>query len=387
MSTPVFVDPEISTQADGAQAPECPYHFLGIPMRLLAPPTSPLESTPPTLVPILCRTACMTVRVPPAMSSCLSASMAEVAAMFESTFRKRFRSSYKSSPSTSSPDLPSRKRYRGTSELVEDSEEDDDEEIDESLDFDSVSEETEDEGPTAKDEDPTVGDESLAEDEAVPEGQQWAAPVVETAVCEPLGLDMGIETSRIALGEGRYPVYLRQPTLTTWIDLEDSIAYIDVLAYPLPTPLALTLPSPKWSSGSLPVSPAPSIVPSPISSPMIPLTVISPIASPATAETEGFLTELGARVKMQGGLIRDHIVQLGELSPALFERYDRDIGELFTRSGVRRMHIEQLYGMPLVIRNKNWELRLQIIEERRARLDLVKIVDSVRRRQEPRGDV
>ncbi|GJT70731.1 hypothetical protein Tco_0983693 [Tanacetum coccineum] len=53
---------------------------------------------------------------------------------------------------------------------------------------------------------------------------------------------------------------------------------------------------------------------------MISLTVPSPIASPATAETEGFLTELGARVEMQGGLIRDHMVRLEELSPALFER-------------------------------------------------------------------
>ncbi|GKG07707.1 hypothetical protein Tco_0330676 [Tanacetum coccineum] len=32
-------------------------------------------------------------------------------------------------------------------------------------------------------------------------------------------------------------------------------------------------------------------------------------------------------------MIRDHAVQLEKLSPALFERYDRDIGELFTRSG------------------------------------------------------
>ncbi|GKE68478.1 hypothetical protein Tco_1526550, partial [Tanacetum coccineum] len=73
--------------------------------------------------------------------------------------------------------------------------------------------------------------------------------------------------------------------------------------------------------------------PSPISSPIIPLIVPSPIASPATAETEGFLTELGARVKMQGGLICEHTLRLGELSPTLFERYDRDIRKLFTRSG------------------------------------------------------
>ncbi|GJS62838.1 hypothetical protein Tco_0677402 [Tanacetum coccineum] len=93
------------------RVPECPYHFLRIPMRLLAPPTLLPESTPPTLVPILCRTACMAVRVQPAMSPGLSASMAEVTAMSESIFRKRFRSSYESSPSLSPPDLPLRKRY------------------------------------------------------------------------------------------------------------------------------------------------------------------------------------------------------------------------------------------------------------------------------------
>ncbi|GJZ59715.1 hypothetical protein Tco_0615531 [Tanacetum coccineum] len=79
---------------------------------------------------------------------------------------------------------------------------------------------------------------------------------------------------------------LRQSTLTTWIDLEDGRAYIDVPAYPPPTPPIQTPLSPEWSSGSLPVSPAPSTVPLPISSPMIPLTVPSPVASPAMAEAE-----------------------------------------------------------------------------------------------------
>nr|GEY39795.1 hypothetical protein [Tanacetum cinerariifolium] len=97
-------------------------------------------------------------------------------------------------------------------------------------------------------------------------------------------------------------------------------------------PPVQTPPSPKWSSGSLPVSPAPSIAPSPISSPMISLTIPSPVASPATVEAEGCFAELGAQVEIQEGLIRDHMVRLGELSPALFERYDRDIGELFTRA-------------------------------------------------------
>ncbi|GKC91158.1 hypothetical protein Tco_1151807 [Tanacetum coccineum] len=132
---------------------------------------------------------------------------------------------------------------------------------------------------------------------------------------------------------------LRQPTLTTWMNLEDGIVYIDVPAYPPPAPPTQTPPSPEWSSSSLPISPAPSIVPLPISSPMISLTVPSPVASPTTAKTEGFLTELGARVEMQGGLIHDHTVRLKELSPTLFERYDRNIGELFTRSRAIRDEI------------------------------------------------
>ncbi|GKB54402.1 hypothetical protein Tco_0905155, partial [Tanacetum coccineum] len=284
----------------------------------IAPPISLTKSSPPTLVPILNKTTRMVVRIPPAMSSGLSASMAEVAAMSESAFRKRFRSSYESSPSLSPPDLPSRKRYRGTSELVEDDEEDDDEEdeeIEESLDSDSVSEDAEDEGPTAEDEDPAAGDEGLAagveglgmddesrglddeghsvesdglgleEEEAVPGGQQQAAPVVGTAVSAPLGLGYGAlrrrelaleedhvySTFEVGQGSGSAPESerpervsaSRQPTLTTWTDPED--------------------------------------------------------ATTTTTETEGFLTELGAQVEMQGGLIRDHAVRLEELSPALFE--------------------------------------------------------------------
>nr|GFC07250.1 hypothetical protein [Tanacetum cinerariifolium] len=98
------------------------------------------------------------------------------------------------------------------------------------------------------------------------------------------------------------------------------MVYIDVPSYPPPALPVQTPPSPEWTSGSLPFSPSPSIVPLPISSPMISLTVPSPVVSLATAKAGGFLTELGAQVKMQRGLIHDHMVRLWELSPALFER-------------------------------------------------------------------
>ncbi|GKA48896.1 hypothetical protein Tco_0741854 [Tanacetum coccineum] len=141
-----------------------------------------------------------------------------------------------------------------TSELVEDGKEEDedddeeeddeeeDEEIGESSDSDSKSEDAEDEGPTIKDEDLAPGDEGFAAGDEGPG--------------EPLGLGYGaLRCQEIALGEGRMPnVFevgqgsgsvpeperpervseLRQPTLTTLIDLEDSIAYIDVPAYPPP---------------------------------------------------------------------------------------------------------------------------------------------------------
>ncbi|GKE27650.1 hypothetical protein Tco_1443034 [Tanacetum coccineum] len=258
----------------------------------------------------------MAVRVPPVMSSGLSVGMAEVAAMSESAFRKRFRSFYESSPSFSPPDLPSRKCYRGTSELVEDCEEDgdkEDEEIEESMDSDSVSEDAEDEGPTVKDEDPTAGDEGLVagvegpgmddesyglddedhglddeghgvdsdglgleeEEEAVPGGQQEAALVVGTVVSAPLGLgyralrrrELALEEDHVyntfEVGQGSGSALeserpervsaSRQPTLTTWTDPEDGMVYINVPAYRPPAPLVQTPPSPEWTSGSLPI--------------------------------------------------------------------------------------------------------------------------------------
>ncbi|GKD90730.1 hypothetical protein Tco_1366237 [Tanacetum coccineum] len=204
------------------------------------------------------------------------------------------------------------------------------------VDSDSESEDAEDEGPTAEaaeaaeDEDPAARDEGLAArdkgsgmrveslglggDATVPEGQQRAASAVETAVGEHLGLGYrALRRWEIALGEGRMPSVFE-------VDPEDDRVYIDAPTYPLPAPPVQTPPSPEWSSGLLPISPTPSIVSSPISSPMIPLTVSSPVASPATAEIEGFLTELGAQVEMQEGLIHDHTVRLGELSPVLFKR-------------------------------------------------------------------
>ncbi|GJW62995.1 hypothetical protein Tco_0114879 [Tanacetum coccineum] len=108
---------------------------------------------------------------------------------------------------------------------------------------------------------------------------------------------------------------------------------------------------------------------------MISLIVPSLVATPAMAETKGFLTKQGAQVEMQGRLICNHAVRLEELSLALFKRYDRDIGELFTRSG-------QL-GMRFSPRGTD----LGLVEERHARLELAEVVDSMRRGLEPKGGI
>ncbi|GKB71109.1 hypothetical protein Tco_0932521 [Tanacetum coccineum] len=423
MSTPVFVDPEISTQADEAQSSQVPVPLPKDPYEAIRhaylvgtnteskpfegeaeAPESPHTVASPTSLPD---------NTPP---TCHVEESEEVAAMSDSVFRKRFRFFYESSLSSSPPDLPLRKRYRGTSELVEDDNEEgddeqEDEEMKESSDSNSVSEDAEDESL------------SLGGDEAVPVGQQRAAPVAETAMGEPLGLGYrALRHREIAWGEGWMPSVFE-------VDLEDGIVYIDVPAYPPPAPPAQTPPSPEWSSGSLPISRAPFIIPSPISSPMISLTVPSPVPSPATTETEGFLTELGARVEMQRGLIHDHTVRLEKLSPALFERYDRDIGELFTRS---RAVMDEIFSQRYRFRSlehkqervavtfgeiwrpvlaleswagqtdaqraamwhaisdtqgENQELQLQLAKERRVRLELAEIFNSMRRGQEPKGDV
>ncbi|GKA89482.1 hypothetical protein Tco_0811294 [Tanacetum coccineum] len=183
------------------------------------------------------------------------------------------------------------------------------------------------------------------EEEAVPEGQQWASPVVKTAVGEPIGLgyralrhrELAVEEDHVynmfEVGPGSRSVLeperpkrvstLRQPTPTTWIDPEDGIAYIDVPAYPPPTPPTQTLPSPEWSSGLLPVSLAPSAVPPPISSPMILLTVPSPIALPVATPIVTILVdedqfiEIGAQLELYGGILQDHTQRLDTMSPTL----------------------------------------------------------------------
>ncbi|GJV91958.1 hypothetical protein Tco_1539771 [Tanacetum coccineum] len=193
-----------------------------------------------------------------------------------SSFRKRYGSSYETPSSSASPEpsltLPIRNRYQGTSEPILNTKTEDDESKAEGA--SSGSEESEDEGPDLEGE----------------QGQSSrSVPEQQVADATP--------TSRI-------------PVLTTWIDPDDNIVYLDIKIDPLslPTPVA-------------------SIVDS------------SPVASPAMVEAESFLVELGAHVEFQGGLLHDHAHRLDALPPTLFEGYDRDLRRLYTRSRAVRDEI------------------------------------------------
>ncbi|GJR84955.1 hypothetical protein Tco_0155740 [Tanacetum coccineum] len=308
MSTPVTVDPESSTQADGAKSSRVPYHFLWIPMRAISThhhtlPESALgrfgshSSKGPYIWLCVFHLRCHQASLPVWQRWQLCLSLHSVRGLGPLTRVRR---------------LCHRLTFLHGSVIR-------------------------DEGPTAKDEDPAAGDEGLTtgvegpgmddesyglddgshgmddesrglddeghsvesdglglgEEEVVPKGQQQAVPVMGTTVSTPLGLGYGALRHReLALEEEH--VY---STFEVGQDPEDGMVYIDVPAYP-PPPHVQIPPSPEWTSGSLPISPSPSIIPSPISSPMIPLTVPSPVATPATAKTEGFLTELGAQVEI-----------------------------------------------------------------------------------------
>nr|GEX49579.1 hypothetical protein [Tanacetum cinerariifolium] len=227
---------------------------------------------------------------------------------YHSTARMaRYRSSYEIPSPSSSPKLPIWKRYRGTSDLVEDTK-------DESLDLDTEGEGSEDEGSGSEEE----------EEEAAPEGQQQAVSVVDTAAYKPLDLGYGA---------------LRR--------------YILICIPPIRVPVQ-TPPLPEWSYGSLPVSPSSSAVPTLIASP-----VTTPAATIAVDEDE-FL-EVGVQLELHGSIHHDHTQRLDALPPALFEGYDRDFRELYTRSREVR---DEIFSQRYMLRSLKQEQERVLYEDR-----------------------
>ncbi|GJR19030.1 putative reverse transcriptase domain, reverse transcriptase zinc-binding domain protein [Tanacetum coccineum] len=330
MSTPVFVNREIFTQADRAQSSRVPVPLFKDPYEAIrqaylvetdiesepfegpvetetpespntvASPTSLPDSTPlachvkesedsdtsgarsmsldstaplspdhsftrtsPTRASFHRRTARMTVRAQPVMSPGHSARVTEAMALSDLAFRKRYTSSYETPSSSSSLAFLVQKRYRGTSELILDTDSEEDKIGEEDTDEDE-GHGLDDEGHGLDDKDHSLDDEGHGHRElAVDEDQVYSTFEVgqgSRSVPKPK------RPERLSA--------LRQPTLTTWIDLDD----------------------------------APSAVTSPILSPMISLTVPSPIASPVATPTatisvdEDQFIEVGAQLELHGKL-------------------------------------------------------------------------------------
>nr|GEV19542.1 hypothetical protein [Tanacetum cinerariifolium] len=160
----------------------------------------------------------------------------------------------------------------------------------------------------------------LGEEEVVPEGQQQEVPVVGTTVSTPLGLGYGAlrcrelaleedhvySTFEVGQGSGfatepKRPERMsasRQPTLTTWID-----------------PLIFLLTSHQHH----------------LLRPTLTRVVVW-FTTHFSITFYCFFTYF-----ITYGIIDRSIT--GKLSPALFEMYDKDIGELFTKSGAVRDEI------------------------------------------------
>ncbi|GJV22115.1 hypothetical protein Tco_1371135 [Tanacetum coccineum] len=266
----------------------------------------------------------------------MSARIAKAAALSPSSFRKRYRSSYETPSPSSSLTLPVRKRYRVRMRIKRERERE--------------SHGLEDEGPGLE-----------KEDEAAPEGQQQAVLVVDIAVSEPLGLGYGaarhralesteeIAPSTYEVGQSSRSVpeqegaerisAFRQPTLVTWVDPEDGRVYTDIPTYvPLAAPVQ-TLPSPEWLLATISVA-------------------------------EDQFLDVGAQLELHRSILHDYTQRLDALPPILFEGYDRDLRKLYTRSGERENH----------------DLRRQLAEERRERLELINRVARMERRHEFGGE-
>nr|GEX75341.1 hypothetical protein [Tanacetum cinerariifolium] len=210
MSTPVFVDLDISTQSDGAQSSR-----VHVPL-----PEDPYEAI---------RTAHMAVRVSPLMSPSFSVSIAEVAAMPDSAFRKRGRGSCCEGEGLSTG---VKSLGLGGDEVV----------------------------PKGQQRATLVVEIAVGEPLGLGYGALRRQEIASREVEMPNVFEIG-QGSRF-MPETERPEgvsALKQPTLTTWINPEDGRIYIDVPTYHPPTPPVQTPPSPGWSSGSLLVSLSPSI--------------------------------------------------------------------------------------------------------------------------------
>ncbi|GKA50721.1 hypothetical protein Tco_0743794, partial [Tanacetum coccineum] len=178
----------------------------------------------------------------------------------------------------------------------------------------------------------------------------------------------------------------RQPTLVTWVDPKDGRVYTDILTYVPPVVHVQTPPSPEWLSGSLLVSPSSPVVPSPIAS------LVTTLAATISVDEDQFL-EVGAQLELYKSILLYHTQCLDALPPTLFEGYDMDLRELYTRLGAVRDEIfSQRYRFRSLEREKeratreNHDLKRQIVKERHERLELTDHIASMERGRESGGE-
>ncbi|GKF20607.1 hypothetical protein Tco_0069245, partial [Tanacetum coccineum] len=326
--------------------------------------------------------------------------IAEAAALSPSSFRKRYRSSYETS-SSSSPTLPARKRYQSTSELILDTDSEGDElgeedtakdKEDESSDADDKREgqDLDDEGQGLDDEGQGSEDEGYGmkeEEEAAPKGQHQAVLVVDTAVSEPLGLGYGVARHRaLESTEEIAPSTYEVGQSSRSVPEQEGVERIS--AFRQPTLVTWTPPSPEWSLGSLPVSPSSPVVPSPIA---------SPVATPAatiSVDEDQFL-EVGAQLELHESILHDHTLRelytrSGAVRDEIFsQRYRfrslereqeratmtfsaiwRPVLALEAWAGQTDAQRAALWHAIYDIQRENHDLRRQLAEERRERLEL-----------------
>ncbi|GKA13497.1 hypothetical protein Tco_0693143 [Tanacetum coccineum] len=164
---------------------------------------------------------------------------------------------------------------------------------------------------------------------------------------------------------------VEEATLVTWVDPEDDRVYTNISAYAPPAAPVQTPPSPEWSLSSLPVSPSSHVVPSPISSPVA--------TSKATISVdEDQFIEVGAQLELHWSILHDHTQRLDALPPTLVADNDRDVRELYTRSGAVRDEIfsqrpvfalEAWAGHPAAMQRELQEMRGRVaaLEQERSR--------------------
>ncbi|GJY55527.1 hypothetical protein Tco_0454642 [Tanacetum coccineum] len=202
----------------------------------------------------------------------------------------------------------------------------------------------EDEGHGSEDE----GRGSKDEEEAAPAGRQQVVPVKDE-VFRSLPEHEGAE--RVSA--------FRQPIIVTWVNPEDGIVYINILTYVPPVAPVQTPPSPEWSSGPLPVSPSSPAVPTLVAS------LVVTLAATITVDKDEFLEERAA---------------------VTFSAIWRLILALEAWTGQTDAQRAALWHAIYDTQRENHDLRIQIAEERRERLELTYRVARMERRQESRGE-